>query len=191
MSLEIRAGVGTGRANYRQDVATVQFFLGVTIDGVFGPISAGALAAFQTAKFGFTDGFADPCDITFKRLRGPLTDSDSALSRALVLNALGETALGAAATQEVASADGLGLVTTWAQGDGIAKIYSHPIWGTWDVRGLILSRYLELDEERGALGMPISGERDHGNSGGRISYFEHGRIIFEPPSSVIETIVPE
>jgi LGFP repeat len=191
MAVELRAGVGTGRPNKSQDVATVQFFLGVAADGVFGGGTSAALASFQTEKLGFTDGFVDPCDITFKMLRGDIGDSDSALVRATVLTALADPVLGPSAIDEIPSADGQGLVTTWQHGDGIAKIYSHRSWGTWEVLGLILSRYLELKEDRGPLGMPISGERDHG-VGGRISFFEHGRIVFDPGTgTAVETIVPD
>jgi len=75
-------------------------------------------------KLGFADGFADPCDITFKLLRGDINDSDSALVRASVLSSLGEAALGPSATEEFPSSDGQGLVMTWPHGEGggIARI---------------------------------------------------------------------
>lgn len=191
MAVELRAGVGTNRPNHRQDVATVQLFLGVAVDGVFGGQTSAALATFQNARFGFTDGFCDPGDITYKLLRGDLDDSDSALMRGVVHSALNDPLLSPTAIEEVPSADGQGLVTTWSHGEGIAKIFSHHTWGTWDVRGLILARYLELDEERGPLGWPISGERAHGN-GGRASFFQHGRITWDPPNvAAVETIVPD
>jgi len=197
MAVELRAGVGPGRPNKPQDVATVQLLLsvivagGLAVNGKFGGETSAAIAFFQTAKLGFTDGFMDPGDITFKMLRANLGDSDSAAVRAAVLTALEDPVLGPSAIDEAQSADGQGLVTTWQDGEGIAKIYSHRSWGTWEVRGLILSRYLELQEDGGELGFPISGERDHG-VGGRISFFVHGRIEFDPQTgTAVETIVPD
>ena len=195
MSLEIRAGVGTDRPNHKQDVGLVQLMLGghdfvVTADGSFGAQTATALAGFQESRLGFTDGFCDPCDVTYKMLRPEFTDSESILMRATLLSLLGEATFGDVQSEEL-SPDGLGLIQTLAQDGGIARFYSHPTHGTWEVRGAILARYMELGDAAGSLGMPISGERDHGFSGGRISFFDHGRIVFEPATGVTETILPE
>jgi len=194
MAVELRAGVGNGRPNLRQDVALVQFLLSgtgadVRLDGVFGGGTAAALSAFQLSRLGFTDGFADPGDITFKLLRGDLDDGSSAVVRASILSLLGEMAIGTSAIEEAPTSDGRGLASTWPHGDGIARIYSHPVWGTWEVRGLILSRYFELGDEAGEFGLPISGEREHGAPGGRVSFFEHGRIEFDPAAGVTETLL--
>ena len=193
MSLEIRAGVGTNRPNHKQDVGLVQLLLGghdftVAADGSFGDQTATALAGFQESRLGFTDGFCDPCDVTFKMLRPEFTDAESILMRSLLLSLLGEATFGDVTSEEL-SPDGLGLIQTLPHGDGIARFYSHPTHGTWEVRGLILTRYQELGEAAGPLGMPISGERDHGFSGGRISFFDHGRIVFEPATGATETIL--
>ena len=193
MAVELRAGVGTDRPNHKQDVALVQFFLSgtgatVSVDGTFGTQTSTALAAFQNAKLGFTDGVVDPGDVTFKMLRGDFDDGSHAVIRAMVLGMLEEMQLGSSAIEQVPTADGKGLKTTWEEGPGIARIFSHHIWGTWEVRGAILSRYLELDEDAGPLGPPVSGERDHG-FGGRISFFRRGRIEFGA-GGVSETILP-
>jgi len=193
MSLEIRAGVGTDRPNHKQDVGLVQLMLGghdftVTADGDFGGQTATALAGFQESRLGFTDGICDPCDATYKMLRPEFTGSQSILMRTLLLSLLGEASFGDVMSEE-ASPDGVGLIQTIAHGDGFARFYSHPTHGTWEVQGLILTRYIELGDAAGALGMPIGGERDHGFSGGRVSFFDHGRIVFEPATGVTETIL--
>jgi len=193
--LEIRAGVGSDRPNHKQDVGLVQLMLGgheftVTADGTFGVQTATALAGFQQSRLGFTDGFCDPCDVTYKMLRPEFTDSESILMRSSLLSLLDEATFGDVQSEEL-SPDGLGLIQTLAHGDGIARFYSHPTHGTWEVRGAILVRYMELGDAAGPLGMPISGERDHGFSGGRVSFFDHGRIVFEPAIGATETINPE
>ena len=195
MALEIRAGVGSGRPNHKQDVGLVQLMLGgheftVTADGAFGVQTATALEGFQQSRLGFTDGFCDPCDVTYKMLRTEFTDSESILMRSLLLSLLGEATFGDVTAEELPP-DGLGLIQTRVQGEGIARFYSHPTHGTWEVRGAILGRYMELGDAAGALGMPISGERDNGFSGGRISFFDHGRIVFEPATGVSETVLAQ
>jgi LGFP repeat len=191
MTIELRASVGDGgQVNHKEDVALVQFLLNATnppvaMDGLWGPIVSAAVAAFQTTTFGFTDGRVDPGDITFNRLRGndintttdPVGDT---VRRLVVLDALGIVALPApppVATRP--TSDGFGTVVTWPEGAGILEVFSHSTFGTWEVRGVILARYLAIGEESSALGNPISGERDAPSGGGdRVSYFEHGRILF-------------
>ena len=123
MALEIRAGVGTGRPNHKQDVGLVQLMLGghdftVTADGSFGTQTATALAGFQESRMGFTDGFCDPCDVTFKMLRPEFTDPESILMRSLLLSLLNEATFGAVESEEQ-SPDGLGLIQTPPSRSGV------------------------------------------------------------------------
>jgi hypothetical protein len=200
MTIEMRASVGTGQENHPEDVALVQLLLlpsapGLVNDGKFGPATATAIADFQTATFGFTDGRVDPGDITFNRLRGgdisTSTDPEADTVRRLaVLDALGVLVLPAPppiATR--ATADGLGTVVSWTQGAGFLEVYSHLTFGTWEVRGVILARYLAMGEESSPLGNPISGERGAPSGGSdRVSYFEHGRILFTAATGVATEI---
>jgi hypothetical protein len=200
MTVELRAGVGDGRPNHRQDVALVQLLLNaglggvpIGVDGVFGPGTRQSLEIFQTAHFGFSDHVVDPGDITFKRLRGKaLTAAEDTLLRVVVLQSTGEGAaiVGSEPTAERISDDGLGVVTTWSEGDGVLFIHSHPTFGTWEVRGLIAIEYQNMGEEAGAFGNPISGERDLLPGGGRVSWFERGTIEFRAGQGIVSTPAP-
>lgn len=200
MTIEMRASVGTGQANHAEDIALVQFLLGpstpgLAIDGKLGPATAAAIAAFQTATFGFTDGRVDPGDVTFNRLRGNDVNSttdpvEDTVRRLVVLDALGITPLLAPppfATRP--TADGFGTVVTWGNAAGAFEVFSHSTFGTWEVIGVILARYIAMGEEASALGNPISGEREAPSGGGdRVSYFEHGRILFTAATGVATEI---
>lgn len=187
VTVEMRASVGDNQVNNREDVALVQFLLGpsspgLAVDGVWGPNTAGAVGAFQNAQFGFSDGRVDPGDITYNRLRGTASTPDNdSFMRITILKAIGAGAgmTGVNPIQTRPTADGLGTVEIWTDEPGVVHIHTHPTFGTWEVRGVILSKYLDLGEEGGALGNPISGERDAPSGGGdRVSYFEHGKITF-------------
>lgn len=200
MTVELRASIGTGQVNHAEDIALVQFLLGpsapgLAIDGKLGPATLAAIAGFQTTTFGFTDGRVDPGDITFNRLRGndvttatdPVGDS---VRRLVVLDALGIIPLPTPppfATRP--TSDGFGTVVSWGDAAGIIEVFSHTTFGTWEVVGVILARYLAMGEEASALGNPISGERKAPSGGGdRVSYFEHGRILFSAASGVATEI---
>jgi len=190
MTIELRASVGDGgQVNHKEDVALVQFFLNATnppiaLDGVWGPITSAALAAFQMTTFGFTDGRVDPGDVTFNRLRGDISSStdpvEDTVRRLVVLDALGIVTLPAPPPfAQRPTADGFGTVVQWGNAAGIFEVFSHRTFGTWEVVGAILARYLAMGEETSPLGNPISGERDAPSGGGdRVSYFEDGRILF-------------
>jgi hypothetical protein len=196
MTIELRASVGDGgQINHKEDVALVQFFLNATnppvaMDGVWGPITSAALAAFQTTTFGFTDGRVDPGDITFNRLRGDISSStdpvEDTVRRLVVLDALGIVPLPAPPPfAQRPTADGFGTVVQWGNAAGVLEVFSHQTFGTWEVVGAILARYFAMGEESSALGNPISGERDAPSGGGdRVSYFEHGRILFSAATGV-------
>ncbi|MGW1887717.1 hypothetical protein [Streptomyces sp. NPDC001970] len=184
MSVQLRAGVGDGRPNHPEDVALVQLLLngtpraGLNIDGRWGSATRIALELFQRAQFGVADRIADPGDITFSRLRGPaVTFHDDALLRSFAVHhaeSSGASSGSVPRDSERRTADGLGAVFDWTTTTGFAHIFSHPRWGTWEVRGVILDKYRELSEEAGELGNPISGERVV--APGRVSWFERGHI---------------
>ena len=57
------------------------------------------------------------------------------------------------------------------------NIYWHPTHGAWDVSGGILSQYVKMGTEWGALGYPTSGEQKDTN-GVTYQQFENGRIYW-------------
>lgn len=201
MTVQLRAGVGEGRPNHRQDVALVQLLLNsglggtpIAVDGVWGTQTRTSLDIFQLVHFGFNDGVVDPGDITFNRLRGPALPADQdTLLRVEVLRSIGDRPdiQGSAPVSSRASADGLGVVTSWSVGDAIIFIHSHPTFGTWDVQGQIAILYQAQGEEAGPFGSPISGERDLEPGPGRVSWFERGRIEFRPATGAVAIPFPE
>ncbi|WP_158839905.1 peptidoglycan-binding protein [Saccharothrix deserti] len=198
MTNQLRAGVGDNRPNHPEDVALVQLFLNgnpnakIAVDGRFGPATRAAVEKFQKAQFGFGDGIVDPGDITFHRLRGngEVEFRTSALLRAFAVHKSESTEPDSGTlSDERFTADRQGAVFRWISPNGVAHIYTHPVLGTWEVRGLILVRYQELGEESSGLGLPISGER--GAPPGRVSWFEHGHIAFSTADGTVrETILP-
>ena len=56
-------------------------------------------------------------------------------------------------------------------------MYWHPTYGTWDVSGGILNKYIETGTEWGILGYPTSGEQIDEN-GLTFQQFEKGRIYW-------------
>lgn len=193
MTVQLRAAVGNGQANHPEDVALVQLLLNGTEFGnlpvttvLDGP-TATSIEAFQRHHFGFTDGVLSPGDIGFLRLRGaaptgaPVTNAqqDMVLRSMAVHFADGSNAgFGEVPLDLIrATADGLGMVGQWVVDGGATGIFSHPRFGTWEVKGAILVKYRELAEESSALGNPISGERSI--PPGRVSWFERGNINFD------------
>ena len=59
----------------------------------------------------------------------------------------------------------------------IGYMYWHPEYGTWDVSGGVLTKWKELNKEKGALGYPTSGEQKDEN-GLVYQQFENGRIYW-------------
>jgi LGFP repeat-containing protein len=69
------------------------------------------------------------------------------------------------------------------------RIYFHPRVGAFESHGLILEKYLELGEQDGTLGYPISDESDNpGIAGGRMNAFEKGALLFDPSIGVLVQI---
>ena len=201
MTVQLRATVGNGQANHPEDVATVQLLMSthgvgeVAATGVFDPATAALVAAFQRHHLGFTDGVVGPGDITFNRMRGA-ADPDQLVEaqtdmmlRAMALHfSTGSTAeIGDVPLDFIRpTADGQGFAGQWIVEGSATGIYSHPRFGTWDVRGAILIAYRAVGEEASALGNPISGER--AVPPGAVSWFEHGRLVFHADSGVVEQV---
>lgn len=72
---DISAPVGRGGRNVPEDVTTVQTLLNeqgnsLTVDGLIGPATIGAISRFQEANLGFADGRVDPGGQTWGALTG-------------------------------------------------------------------------------------------------------------------------
>lgn len=202
MTIQLRANVGNGQPNHREDVALVQLLLNgagmgeVPVTAVFDQPTSLLLAAFQQHHLGFSDGVVGPGDITFLRMRGP-ADPDPTLEaindmtlRAFAVHFADGSAgsLGDVPQEFVRpTADGQGFAGQWIVDGGATGMYSHPRFGTWEVKGAILLKYREIGEESSALGNPISGERTVPPHA--ISWFEHGRIVFSF-DDLSTTVVP-
>ena len=201
MTVQLRATVGDGQANHPEDVALVQLLMSthglgeVAATGVLDPATRALLAAFQQHHLGFTDGVVGPGDITFNRMRGaadpdPLVEARTDMTlRTLALHfSSGSTAeIGDVPLDFIRpTADGQGFAGQWIVEGGATGIYSHPRFGTWDVRGAILIAYRAIGEEGSALGNPISGER--AVAPGAVSWFEHGRLVFHGDSGQVERV---
>lgn len=199
MTVQLRAGVGNGQANNAEDVFLLQVLLnqtqfgGLALTGVFDGPTGTAVEAFQRHQFGFSDRVISPNDIGIARLRGSggvgdpvLVAQQDMVRRARVVEAM----RGFGADPENipfegirATADGLGHVGRWFNGDAFMTISSHPIFGTWEVLGLIQDKFIEVGFEGSELGNPISGERLV--PPGAVSWFQRGSLIFDAESVMV------
>jgi peptidoglycan hydrolase-like protein with peptidoglycan-binding domain len=80
MEVSLKAAVGQGGANFKDDVTAVQTLLNtahvqvkapkkpIAIDGLVGPETIGAIRQFQQQELGFQDGRVDPNNKTINRL---------------------------------------------------------------------------------------------------------------------------
>ena len=91
--------------------------------------------------------------------------------------ALGAAAgfLGQPVTDDTATPNGKGRYAHFQGG----SIYSTPLYGAFEVHGLIRARWSELSWEQGFLGFPVSDETDLPDGSGRYNLFEHGIITWQ------------
>jgi len=80
--------------------------------------------------------------------------------------------LGYPRTDERATDGSRGRVTKFQRGD----IYHSPATGPHEVHGLIRHKYVRLGGPKSKLGLPTSDERDTDVGGGKVGYFQNGRI---------------
>lgn len=194
--------VGQGGGNKPVDVATVQVMLSslpvdaggrpeILADGIFGPDTLSAINDFQQVQFNLHDGLVQPHDFTMNRLNiltdvlteeDPITTKVGVLLVTLTLVDIGTP------TGDVRTADGVGIAQSYTGGN----IYHHPSLGTFEVHGSILDEYIQQDEESGALGYPISDERQWvpGGVDARVSHFQLGSIFFTPPAGASVLVAP-
>ncbi|QXV64716.1 hypothetical protein INP83_16730 [Mucilaginibacter sp. 21P] len=93
--------------------------------------------------------------------------------------------LGAATTDEILLADGVGSSRSYDNG----TIYYHPDYGAFEVNGDILARYIDLGAEQSSLGYPLSDEQDDTTDNatiGRKSEFVNGVITWTTTDGAIE-----
>jgi uncharacterized protein with LGFP repeats len=92
--------------------------------------------------------------------------------------------LGAATTDEILAADGLGSTRSYANGD----IYYRPELGAFEVQGAILTRYIDLGAEQSSLGYPIADEEDYSADEATIGRqnFEFGNITRTRTNGAVE-----
>jgi peptidoglycan hydrolase-like protein with peptidoglycan-binding domain len=79
--LTISGSVGLGGRNFPADVRTIQASLNqvspaqggpnpkLDVDGIVGPLTRAAIAAFQQRQFGWSDGRVDPDNVTIRKLQ--------------------------------------------------------------------------------------------------------------------------
>ncbi len=86
--------------------------------------------------------------------------------------------LGFPTTDELPTPDTRGRFNHFQTG----SIYWTPQTGAHEVHGLIRDKWASMGWERSFLGYPVSDEKPHDH--GRVSNFEHGRIIWTPESGI-------
>lgn len=86
---------------------------------------------------------------------------------------------------EKATPNGLGRYRHY-HGGSIYWHHSFP-WEAFVVYGLIKQKWGQMGWEQSPLGFPISDELPAGNSGGRMSLFESGAILYRPDIGTFET----
>src|SRR5450432_72446 len=92
--------------------------------------------------------------------------------------------LGAPTTAEAPTPDGVGRYRHFAGG----SIYWHPSAGAHEVHGLIRGHWAALGYERSYLGYPTSDEMDSFDSGGRVSKFQGGELIWREANNKVSEV---
>jgi hypothetical protein len=87
------------------------------------------------------------------------------------------------------------IAETWAP-DGVGRfrhyqggsIYWHPDSGAHEVHGLIRQRWAQLNWEKGYLGYPVTDEINTVDSGGRVSRFQGGELIWRKSTNTVREV---
>jgi uncharacterized protein with LGFP repeats len=87
--------------------------------------------------------------------------------------------LGYPLTDETGTPDGVGRYNHFEGG----SVYWTPTTSAREVHGAIRDEWARLGWERSELGYPVSDEGDM--PGGRVSFFEHGKIEWTPTGGVV------
>lgn len=90
--------------------------------------------------------------------------------------------------------DGLGVWFGWTTAAGVpVAIYRSVVTGPFEVHGSILNAYRSNGGPQGALGYPISDEKDdvndHGATVGRVSEFQWGSIFYDSTHATVNVMI--
>ena len=166
--------------------------------GVYGPVTTKTVLAFKThhdihfppsAPTGFIDGFAGPR--TFERLDSDCVPFDASIraieEKADALRAAGMTVDLDSVPPSTLPILGTRIAARHAFFDGEpGAIYHSAITDAHEVHGDLFAEFLAQGGVAGPLGAPVSDVHDDG--GHLRSDFEHGSLVLDPATGVVELI---